>query len=132
MLAEDAAPTIRWATTKRIEKEPGLRLVDGGIQHFRQGDPYWDYDAGAESTAVLPFFRVNLFIEIRALMIRMESRFDLPIPFELRHLHNEIDEIAEQAKQIKSEVLVGGKPMLVGVDKVLQGNGMRGNWAKYG
>ena len=131
MLAEDAGPTIRWAILKRLDKEPGANLVGGGISHCCQGDTYWDYDTNAEAVAVLPFFRVVTEIVLDGL-IETVSRFDLPIPFELRHLHNEIDEIAEHFKAVRREFYGRGAPMLIGTEKQLKGNGMRGNWKKYG
>ncbi len=131
MLNEDAAPTIRWAILKRLDKEPGAKLVQGSIKHFVQGDPYYDYDHNKVISAVLPFFRVDIIVELGATILT-ESRFDLPIPFELRNLHNEIDEIAEHYKQVKREFWGRGAPMLIGTEKQLQGNGMRGNWKKYG
>lgn len=116
---------------KRLDREPGAKLVDGSIKHCLAGESYWDFDANKETMAFLPFFRVGTLIELDHVILT-RSRFDLPIPFELRHLHNEIDEIAEHFKAVRREYYGRGAPMLVGTEKQLRGNGMRGNWKKYG
>jgi len=131
MLAEDAGPTIRWAILKRLDKEPGANLIDGSVKHCVPGDLYWNFDENRQEVAVLPFFRVGTLIELDRLILT-RSRFDLPIPFELRHLHNEIDEIAEHFKAVRREFYGRGAPWLAGTEKQLKGNGMRGNWKKYG
>lgn len=108
-------PTIRWAIIKRLDAERGVRVCDVPI-----------VDGGKDG------IRVGVVSEIDGadgLVVR--SRFDLPPVFELRHVHNEIDEIAEQYKAARADYWRNGR-MPIGERVVVSGTGIRGRWAHHG
>jgi hypothetical protein len=116
MLTAEDAPTIRNAIQKRLGTEPGVAICDIRVA---------SHDYGA-------VLRVGIMALLDGEAIVTRSLFELPNPFELGHLHDEIDEIAEQYKAArKAHYGRGGAPM-VSPEKHLAGTGMRGRWARYG
>lgn len=87
MLTWDDAPTIRWAILKRLEKEPGVRFVHVFAKQF---PGFIGVGVEASIADVEP-------------MVQTRSHFRLPPVWEIRTLHNEIDQIAEQIKAIRRE-----------------------------
>lgn len=109
MLTGDDIPTIRHAIIKRLSVEPGVAVADIPIEL-------------AEDC-----IRVGVLATLgETLLVR--SRFDLPTEFEIGHLHNEIDEIAEQYKVARKDFWSSGR-MMVG-EKAVPGTGLRGRWHK--
>lgn len=113
MLTETDLPIIRHAITKRLGAERGVRIV---------GIPMQAKD-GHIAVGVLAVLDEGSLI--------VSSQFHLPIPFELAHLHNEIDEMAEQYKAARVKFWASGRVMKIPAT-ALAGSGLRGNWARYG
>ena len=111
MLTAEDTPTIRHAITRRLGVEPGVRLCE--IKFHKV--------PGEVSVGILA--NVGDFLITR-------STFVLPDPFELGHLHNEIDEIAMQYRLAAKDHFTAALP--VSEEKTLPGTGLRGNWARYG
>jgi hypothetical protein len=111
MLTADDTPTIRHSILKRLGLEPNVRICDIKFQKA----------AGEISVGVLA--NVGNHIITR-------SAFVLPDPFELGHLHNEIDEIAVQYRLAARDHFTAALP--VSEERFLRGTGLRGNWARYG
>lgn len=111
MLTADDTPTIRFAITRRLDAEPGVRVAE--IRFWRDDD----------------CLKVGLLATLGESIIT-RSRFDLPLRFEIGHLHNEIDEIAEQYKLARRDFFTAELP--VSEEKELPGTGLRGNWRRYG
>lgn len=111
MLTADDTPTIRFALTRRLDAEPGVRV----------------YDIKFHKEAGVVAVHVELLVG-NALIV--ESDFHLPDPFELGHLHNEIDEIAEHCKKARLEFWRHGRVMRG--RRELPGTGLRGRWERYG
>ena len=107
MLTGNDVPTIRHAIIKRLSTEPGVAIADIPV------------DVAHDC------IRVGVIVTLgESLLVR--SRFDLPSEFELVHLHNEIDEIAEQYKAARKDFWSNGR-MMVG-EKAVPGTGLRGRW----
>jgi hypothetical protein len=112
MLSFDDAPTIRHAIIKRLDKEPGVRFTTVYAKRFADG-----IGVGIEATIadVTP-------------MLQTRSAFRLPPEFELRALHNEIDQVAEQIKAIRrahlgivrSDQTTSGQLAGTGIDGTLE------------
>lgn len=107
-------PTIRWAILRRLDKEPGVQVCDIPIR-----------DGGKDG------IRVGVLAQLDGpdgLIVR--SRFDLPEVFELIHIHNEVDEIAEQYKAARADFWKHGRMPVS--ERAVAGNGIRGRWAQHG
>jgi hypothetical protein len=69
-------------------------------------------------------------------LVHGTSRFDLPPEFELGHVHNEADEIAEQCKEARRSfaLRVGTLADKGSISERFdaRGTGARGNWRRYG
>lgn len=111
MLSFDDEPTIRWAIIKRLDKEPGIRVLEVRCKRHMEG------------TLEVIKVGVQVFIGDQITAI---SRFDLPGSFYHNQLLNEIDEMAEHFKQalLKFTLLGEGKERAASI----AGNGLRGNW----
>ncbi len=117
MLTYDDEPTIRFAIRRRLEKEPGVRILDLHVKPRLSDIP--------------PHIRVGIRAQLGQLPLYPKSRFDLPAEFEHIALLNEIDEIAEQYKECRRAFFAnGGKS--VGVEIEVKGTGVRGRWKRYG
>jgi hypothetical protein len=79
MLSYDDAPTIRYAILKRLDKEPGVKLIGIYARRFPR------------------FIGVGVEALVRDRLVT-RSHFRLPAQFALRQLHDEIDQVAEQIK----------------------------------
>ena len=112
MLGFEDEPTVRNAIIKRLDRERGVEVHDIMIRN------------GGDHVAVGVLATLD-----HALVLR--SRFDLPASFELRHVHNEIDEIAEQYKRARRDYWSHGRT-LPREEQHLSGTGTRGRWAHYG
>lgn len=111
MLTVDDAPTIKNATIKRLDKERGVAVHE---VYVGKGD-------GCVRIGVLCV--LNRHIQVRSL-------FELPTEFDYRHLHNEIDQIAEQCKAAVKDFWSRGRPEKV-ENVPLRGTGLRGLWAVH-
>jgi hypothetical protein len=114
MLTYEDEPTIRHAMMKRLDREPGVEICEIKIVKLRD----------CISVGVLAVISHGP---------QFRSLFHLPLSFELRHVHNEIDEIAEQYKKGRAEFFRQahfGQQYVP--DQWLLGTGLRGRWAKYG
>lgn len=113
MLTADDTPTIRFALVKRIDAEPGMR---SGEIKFLHGPGFID---------------VHVEVAVGGLdALLVHSEFHLPDPFEIGHLHDEIDEIVENAKGARLEFWRNGRVMAG--RRELPGTGLRGRWERYG
>lgn len=110
MLTAADLPTIRYAIMRRISGLHGVTYSEVKMK------PHPGYIA------------VGVLVEIGRHVLAT-SRFDLPDPFELAHLHNEIDEIAEHIKAVRKN---GGKGLLTLPERQIAGSGLRGRWLRYG
>ena len=119
-------PTIRHAIMRRFDPakgkkgERGIKVCEILVQPHMIENP--------------PFIAVGVLAAIDSEhdgpIVR--SYFHLPAEFELRHLHNEIDEIAEQYKSARIDMALNGRMMKFGEQRTMLGTGLRGNWAMYG
>ena len=114
--AEDE-PIIRRAIQKRLDAEPGVRVLDITIKDHPQSH-----------IAVGVEWMVND-------LVHGTSLFHLPPSFEIGHVYNEVDEIAEACKEAKIKFalhLAGiADPGTRSERFTAKGTGERGNW-KYG
>ena len=113
MLDAESEPTIRFAIMRRLDAEPGVEICDLQIRPNL-----------ADS-----FIAVGMVARLGKLLIA-DAQFHLPIPFEIGHLHNEIDEIAEGFKKARHDFFKSGMRQVE--RKQLSGTGLRGRWAQYG
>ncbi len=113
---EDGAPTIKFAITRRIEKERGVELLEVKVQNHPDADP--------------PFIAVGVLALVDDELVA-SSLFHLPEEFEHAHLLNEIDEVAEGFKGARINVAMEGKPE-PDVRRRMIGTGLRGRWAAHG
>lgn len=112
----DNEPQIRWAILKKLDLLPGVKIYDVIIRSRQTPGPKPKQDC------IAVMIRATLFDGLD-----VTSRFELPPEFELRHLHNEIDEIAEQYKAVFVDFW--GRGHIIGApDKVMAGTGLRGRW----
>ena len=103
------AAQIRWSILKKLDVLPGVKIYDVNIRPKKD----------------------HIRVEIRATLfdgLRVKSCFELPPSFELRHLHNQIDEIAEQYKAVFVDFFGRGHHLVGAPDKVMAGTGLRGGW----
>ena len=114
LTAEHDLPIIRHALNKKLGAERGVIMLDPKIQ-------VWDQCIRIEVTTILD--------EMDGLEV--ESIFELPLEFELAHLHNEIDEIAEHFKKARADWWKNGRALPPGtLARDLPGTGLRGLWPK--
>lgn len=111
MLTAEDTPTIRFAVLRRLDKLPGVQVC---AIKFTQGP-------GCIGIGVLSRLGESIIVK---------SIFQLPPQFELAHLHDEIDEIAEQYKVARKDFFTAALP--VSEAKEVPGTGLRGRWAQYG
>lgn len=113
---EEDEPIIRNSITKRLDMEPGVRVLDIQIKshpnHIAVGVEWLVHE-----------------------LVHGTSIFHLPPSFEIGHVHNEIDEIAEGCKEAKRKFALhlAGLPDEGSISErfIAKGTGIRGNW-KYG
>lgn len=131
MLTSDDTPTIRNAVLKRLGLEPGVHVAEIKFQKYARGDEYFVDPPACKLTAITaePFVRVGLLLQLGESLI-VDSRFDLPDPFEHGHLLAEIDEVAQGCKKARRDFFTAALP--VSERKFLPGSGTRGNWKRYG
>lgn len=73
--------------------------------------------------------RVGVRAQLGQTIQNVKSRFDLPAQFEHSQLLNEIDEIAEQYKEVRRSFFAnGGVPL--GAEVAVKGTGVRGRWVE--
>lgn len=113
MLDATALPTIRHAIRRRLDTERGVAICEILTQ------------------PCATHITVGVLAQIDGVVI-VKSMFDLPLPFELGHLHNEIDEIAESMKAARRDYLARGGHFLYVPETKLPGTGLRGRWGRYG
>ncbi len=111
MLTGDDTPTIRNAILKRLGTEPAVHVCD---IKFQKGN-------GEIGVGIQAF--VGEHYQTRSLFV-------LPDPFEIGHLHDEIDEIAAQYRQVRRDPFTEALP--VSEEKSVPGSGLRGKWSRYG
>lgn len=112
MLSFDDDATIRNAILKRLDGERGVRVCDIKMAPARN--------------AVPPYIRVGIESLLDA-QFTCVSFFDLPGEFEIGHLRNEIDEVAEQYKSARLDRFFNG-PTENGRMRTMRGTGLRGRW----
>ena len=118
MLTIEDTPTIRNAIIKRLDKEPGVAVADIKIE-------------GAKDHIKVGVWLMLTDTQQAGGIVDIRSFFDLPDEFEIGHLHNEIDEIAEHCKKARLKTGVGRILFMPGVDRkreFLTGTGLRGWW----
>lgn len=112
---EEDEPIIRNSIIKRLDAEPGVRVLDIQIKPHK-----YHIAVGVE-------WMVND-------LVHGTSVFHLPPQFEHAHVLNEVDEIAEGCKEAKRKFalhLAGLEDGAVSERFEANGTGLRGNW-KYG
>lgn len=117
MLTVTDEPIIKRALTRRLDNERGVSVLEikvvGHKSHIAVG--------------------LLLHVDDKVLV---KSVFDLPPVFELKHVHNEADEIAESCKEARRKLQFTGAylPELGAVSEVFtaRGTGRRGRWAQLG
>jgi len=122
MLTYDDNPTIRNAIMRRLSQEPGVDIVDIQITNKPDASP--------------PHIQVGVWTLLRDRvdaegLIDPRSFFDLPAEFSHSHLLNEIDEIAEQIKEIRRKTKMGRliwNPLAILKRETVKGTGLRGRW----
>lgn len=133
MLNASDTPTIRNALNKRLGGEVGVTICDIKFEKAKFGD-WYATDPHAEKPLLMmcetPFIRTRIEAHV-GLPRTLVSYFDLPVPFEHTQLVNEIDEIAEQYKAARLQV-VGRGGLLTHPDRQMRGSGLRGRWSQYG
>jgi len=127
MLTADDTPTIRFAITRRLDREPGVDVLDVLMQSYAAGESYLDLSTRLMLPTPMPFIRIGVLARLGN-SITTRSWFDLPDPFEHGHLLNEVDEIAEQYKEARKGFFLS--PMTERERKV-KGTGLRGRWSRY-
>lgn len=113
MLTNHDTATVRHAILKRLDNERRAKICDIRFAQIPDG----------------------VAVGIETLLdgvIDLWSRFDLPKSFELSHVHNEIDEIAEQYKAARKQYYENGGAFLVQPERQIAGTGLRGRWMQYG
>lgn len=142
MLTIEDEPSIRNAIFKRLDKETGVKVVDIIVKDCNEPEPTGELSSLEEVLARrkshIPHIEVGLWIflvdTIRADgegMVDIRSFFDLKPQFELRDLHNEIDEIAEGCKKAREETKATRLLYVRGLERkreTLAGTGLRGRW----
>jgi hypothetical protein len=142
MLTFDDNPTIRHAILKRLDKEPNVKVVDIVIRDCTEPPPTGMLSSLVELLALrkahVPHIEVGVWLFLTDTirkdgegMVDLRSFFDLPAQFELRHVHNEIDEIAEAAKKAREKTAVTRLVHVPGLQhkrEQLEGTGLRGRW----
>lgn len=112
----DDETIIRNAISKRLNAEPGVNVLEIVIKEHPQ------------------HIAVGVLWDVHDVVIG-ESIFHLPPSFEISHIHNEVDEIAEGCKEAKRTFalrLAGLSDDYTLSDVIkAKGTGERGNW-KYG
>lgn len=132
---QNDAPTIRHAIMRRLEKEPGVAIADLVIKEVKKGDKITR--TGVELEAQDDHIAVGVWIIIMDRvqdegLIDARSFFDLKPQFELRQVHNEVDEIAEQIKAARRQAGVGRLLWRPGMERErhdVLGTGRRGRWS---
>ncbi len=114
MLTAADAPTIRNAIQKRLGKERGVGIAD--IRVVERSDCIW----------VGILFTSDSAQQKGDSKLICKSTFELPLEFELGHLHAEIDEIAEGTKWAKRDWGISQAP--IAESKSVPGTGLRGRW----
>ena len=113
MLSFADYPTIKHAIMKRLDKERGVDVLE--IRILKRKD----------CIAV----GIHTWVDK---MIDPLSLFELPLEFDYRLLHDEIDEVAEQLKAARKDHFGrGGLIQIRSPVRQMAGNGLRGNWRKY-
>lgn len=118
MLTINDKPTIKHAIRRRLDEEGKRQVVDVGIEDGKD------------------HIRVGVWIILLDTigdegLVDVQSTFELPPSFDIKHLHNEIDEIAEACKKAKTEIGIAKllwKPEQTEPRKQLIGTGLRGQW----
>lgn len=123
MLTTDDKPTIRNAILKRLDREPGVAVADIQAKDARDKD--------GKSYLQVGVWMVLTDTEQESGLVDLRGFFDLPPEFEIAHLHNEIDEIAEQCKAARLKAGIGRILFVPGKEQkreALAGTGLRGRW----
>jgi len=121
MLTAADEPIIRRALERRLDASrggaSGVRVLEITIKEHKR------------HIAVGVLLHVDDKIIVRSI-------FDLPPSFELRHVHNEADEIAEGCKQARATLRFTGPGSVplgaLSEEFTAKGTGRRGNWRMYG
>ena len=116
MVTYEEEPTIRFAISGRLDKEPRVELCEIQVKPHLKAEP--------------PYIAVGVLCRLGKLLVH-KSVFHLPAQFQHGHLLNEIDEIAESCKAARREFFKGGM-VVKNSENHLPGTGLRGNWARYG
>lgn len=119
MLSFDDDPSIRFAIHRRLDHERGVKICEIKVVPHRLQKP--------------PFIAVGILTELDAHLV-LRSVFHLPGEFDIAHLRNEIDQVAEQYKAARQQHfgrVLSGQLIMTG-EKQLLGTGLRGLWAQHG
>src|SRR3569623_655363 len=115
MLTIADEPTIRWAISKRLDKAPGVERAETIVRKKKDC-----------------IFVGILFHLDKKLIVK--STFELPHQFDVAHLHNEIDQLAEQLTAARRDHFgrsLRGQVLGSGIGAQLAGTGLRGLWSQH-
>lgn len=114
MLTVSDEPIIRRALTRRLDNESGVKVLEIKVKDHPN------------------HIAVGLLLHVDDKII-VKSVFDLPTIFQLIHVHNEADEIAEQCKEARRNIGISGgfgmsEKNFKGEVFEAKGTGRRGRW----
>jgi hypothetical protein len=124
MISARDEPIIRRALMRRLDAEPGVRVLEIHIFDHQR------------------YVAVGLLLHVDDKII-VKSLFDLEPKgfnaedghlYELKDIHNQADEIAEQCKEARKTLRFTGSGSLVGAVSqihVAKGTGRRGHWRNH-
>lgn len=129
---QDDEPTIRNAILRRLSKESGVDVVAIEIKERAKGERYM-FD-GIVRISPDNHIVVGVWLSLKDTVsdegiLNVWSFFELPEQFDIRHLHNEIDEVAESTKTARRDagLSVIWQPGKSGRE-ITTGTGLRGRW----
>lgn len=104
---------IKRALLRRLDHESGVRVIEINIKTHKR------------------HIAVGMLLQVDDKVL-VKSIFDLPLRYDLKHVHNEADEIAEACKEARRKLRFTGAylPELGAVSEVFtaMGTGRRGRW----
>ncbi len=113
MFTIEDKPSIEHGIWKRLSKEPGVSMLGVRVKDLKK------------CIRVEVMYAVENWLSPDSPVI-CKSVFELKPEFYLRDVHNEIDEIAEHAKEARRKV--GVCTALITAPQFIKGSGLRGRW----
>lgn len=122
MMTYEDEPIIKRAITRRLHEDGKTEIAAIEVQNFPDAKP--------------PYIKVGIWLILKDRLgaeglLDIVSHFELPASFYHSHLLNEIDQIAEQMKEMRSRTVLGSPVFRPGARQpreALKGTGLRGLW----